>query len=92
MFFIVINDIIILDLQVWIQLWQYWPVPLILCLTEYSNILIVSAFSNSYFSRATYSPIKNSYLQLYPRDKAEILVNWLNCIELCFAQFSYWMF
>ena len=42
---------------------------------EYSNILIVAAFSNSPFSRKTSSPVKFSYLlPTFPDDNAEIFV------------------
>ena len=40
---------------------------------EYSNLLILPAFSNSPFPGKTSSPIKNSYLLTFPDDKAEIL-------------------
>ena len=53
---------------------------------EYSNLLIVAAFSNKSFSS------KNSYLPTFPDDKAEILAVFLNHIELCFAWFWYQLF
>ena len=42
--------------------------------SEYSNLLIVEAFSYGPFSIKTLSPIKNSYLLTFPDDKAEISV------------------
>ena len=38
---------------------------------EYSNLLIVAAFSNNSLSGKTSSPIRNSYLPTLPRDNAE---------------------
>ena len=38
---------------------------------EYSNLLIATAFSDSSFSSAIPSPVKNSYLPTFPDDKAE---------------------
>ena len=56
---------------------------------EYSNLLIVAAFSNKLFSGKKLS-VTNSYLLTFPDDKAEILaVYYLNHIELCFAPFYY---
>ena len=40
---------------------------------EYSNLLIVVAFSGKSFSGKIYLPVKNSYLLTFPDDKAEIL-------------------
>ena len=40
---------------------------------EYSNLLIVAAFSNKPFSGKTSSLVKNSYLATFTDDKAEIL-------------------
>ena len=40
---------------------------------DYSNLLIVAAFSNSPFSGKTYSLVKNSYFPTFPDDKAKIL-------------------
>ena len=40
---------------------------------EYSNLFIVTAFSNRSFLCKTTLSVRNSYLQLFPDDKAEIL-------------------
>ena len=40
---------------------------------EYSNLLIVAAFSNKSFSGQTSLPVKNSYLATLTDHKAEIL-------------------
>ena len=40
---------------------------------EYSNLLIVAAFSSKSLSGKTSWPVKNSYLPTFPDDKAEIL-------------------
>ena len=45
---------------------------------EYSNLLIVAAFSNNPFSGKTSSPIKNKYLPTFPDNKAKILAVWLS--------------
>ena len=55
-----------------------------LCNDEYSNLLIVVAFSNSSFSGRTSPPIRNSYLQLFPDDKAKTLA-------VCLSKL-YWAF
>ena len=39
---------------------------------EYSNYLVVAAFSNKPFSSKTSSPVKYSYLPTFPEDKARI--------------------
>ena len=63
---------------------------------EYSNVLIVAAFSKKSFAGKTSLPVKNSCLSTFPDDKAEILAEisfiYLNFIELCFAQFCYQFF
>ena len=40
---------------------------------KYSNLLIVTAFSNSRLSGKTSSPVKNSYLLTFPKDRSKIL-------------------
>ena len=40
---------------------------------EYSNLFILTAFSNKSFSGKTSLSVKNSYLLTFPYDKAEIL-------------------
>ena len=40
---------------------------------EYSNLLIVAALSSKSFSGKTSLPFKNTYLLIFPDDKAEIL-------------------
>ena len=40
---------------------------------EYSNLLIVAAFSNSSFSCKTSLFVKSSYLPTFPDDKAKML-------------------
>ena len=51
--------------------------------SEYSNLLIVAAVSNKYFSGKAYSPVKNSYLPSFPNCKADILtVSLSKSIEL----------
>ena len=40
---------------------------------EYSNLLIVPAFSNKSFSGKTSLPVKLSYLPIFSDDKAKIL-------------------
>ena len=53
---------------------------------KYSNVMIVTAFSNNPFSGKTSATAKNSYLPTLSYDKAEILVLCLSkCIELCLA-------
>ena len=44
---------------------------------EYSNLLVIAAFSNKSFSGKTSLPVKNSYLMNFPDDKAEVLVVFL---------------
>ena len=39
---------------------------------EYSNVLLVAAFCNKPFSDKISLPDKNSYLAIFPDDKAEI--------------------
>ena len=41
--------------------------------SDYSNLLIETAFSNKSFSGKTYFPVRNSYLPIFPNDKAAIL-------------------
>ena len=41
--------------------------------SEYSNHLIVAAFSSKSFSGKTFLPVKNSFLLTFLDDKAEIL-------------------
>ena len=41
--------------------------------SEYSNVFIVAASSRKSFYRKTFLPVKNSYLPIFPDDKAEIL-------------------
>ena len=38
---------------------------------EYSNLLIIEAFTKKYFSSKTSSPVKHSYLLAFPDDKSE---------------------
>ena len=45
---------------------------------EYSNLFIVVAFSSKSFSGKTSLSVKNSYLLIFPDDKAEILVVYLS--------------
>ena len=60
---------------------------------EYSNLLIVAAFSSNSSSGKTSWPVKNSYLPTFPDDRVEILAAChLNCIKLCFARFCYRLF
>ena len=59
---------------------------------EYSNFLIVAAFSNGPFSDKTFSPVNNSYLLTFPDDKAEFLAVRLNHIEIWFVRFCYQFF
>ena len=40
---------------------------------EFSNLFIIAAFSNKYFSGKTPLSVKNSYLQTCPDDKGEML-------------------
>ena len=55
---------------------------------KYSNLFIVAAFSNMYFSGKTSMPVKNPILLTFPKDKAEILIiSLLNCIELFLLNF-----
>ena len=49
---------------------------------EYSNLLIVAAFSSKSFSRKTSLPVRNSYLLTFPDDKAEILAACLSKLYL----------
>ena len=53
---------------------------------EFSNLLIVAAFSNKSFSYKTSFPVKNSYLLTFVDEKAEILavcVSKLFCALFC---------
>ena len=60
---------------------------------EYSNLLVVAVFCNSFFFSKPSSLVKNSYLPTFLDDKTGILaVTYLNCIELSFAQFCYHLF
>ena len=60
---------------------------------EYSNLLVVAVFYNSFFFSKSSSLVKNSYLPTFLDDKTEILaVTYFNCIELSFAQFCYHLF
>ena len=45
---------------------------------EHSNTLIVAAFSKSFFSGKISSTVKNSYLLIFPDDKANILAVFLS--------------
>ena len=45
---------------------------------EYSNLLIVAAFTNKCFPSKTFLPVKNSSLPTFPDDKAEILAVYLS--------------
>ena len=49
---------------------------------EYSNLLIVAAFSNKPFSGKISSPVKRSYLSRLPDDKAAIVA----IAFVCFAR------
>ena len=40
---------------------------------EYSNLFIVAAFFNKSFSGKSFLPVRNSYFQTFPDNKAEIL-------------------
>ena len=40
---------------------------------EYSNLFIVAGFSSKSFSGKIFLPVKNSYLLIFPDNKAEIL-------------------
>ena len=40
---------------------------------KYSNLFIVAAFSNNFFSGKNFLPVKNSYLRTFPDDKAKII-------------------
>ena len=59
---------------------------------EYSNLLIVAAFSSSSLSGKIYSHVKNSYLPKFPDDKAEILAVCLTKKLYFFVQFCYLLF
>ena len=60
---------------------------------EYSNLLIVAAFSNSPFSGKTSLSDKSSYLPMFLDEKASFLqFVCVNCIELCFDRFCYQFF
>ena len=54
---------------------------------KYSNLFNAAAFFRKSFSIKTFLPVKNSYLLIFPDDKAEILAVCLS--DLCFAQFYY---
>ena len=56
---------------------------------EYSNLLIVSAFSNKHSSGKTSLPIKNSYLPIFLDDKAEILVVFFIYTEMSFISLRF---
>ena len=45
--------------------------------SEHSNFLIVSVFYSKYFSSETSLLVKNSYLPIFPDDKADILAVYL---------------
>ena len=49
-----------------------------LCKSKYSNLFILTAFSNKFFSIKTSLPVKNSYLLTFTVDKTEILVVYRN--------------
>ena len=63
---------------------------------KYSNLFIVAAFSNVYFSGKISLPVKNSYLLTFSDDKAETFCQkqfvYLSPIELCFVRFCYRLF
>ena len=45
---------------------------------EYSNLFIVAASFNRSFSGKTFLPVRNSYLQTFPDNKAEISADCLS--------------
>ena len=56
---------------------------------EYSSLLVLEAFSSTYFSGKTNFPVKNSYLPTFLMINQKYLqFVCLNCIELCFALLS----
>ena len=60
--------------------------------SEYSNLLIVAAFSLFIFGKISLA-VKNSYIPTFTDDEAKILpFVYLNCIELYFDQFCYQLF
>ena len=64
----------------------YKFVLLILCLKENIQIFFfITAFSSKSFSGKTSFPVKNSYLQTFTNDKAEILAVCLSKIILSFV-------
>ena len=81
-------------LKVYIGLLQIHSLFNLLSYGEYSNRLIVAAFSNISFSGKLPSPVKNLYLPTFPDDKAILikLLVYLNYNELCFAFFCYELF
>ena len=71
---------------------RYWSFATLVCFfnsqlnSEYSNHMIVAAFSKRPFSNKIFLPIKNSYFPTFSDDKAEILAVCLS--KLYFALFS----